>query len=78
MKVVNPSLSKNSVLINFFLTLKVQIIPTVEDGVFRTQINLFNTSTEIQKGAFPDAWNVFVQDLVRGKSNHKHTLKSLF
>jgi len=47
------------------LTLTVQLIPKVENGVFRTQINLLNTSTEIEEGAFPRAWNVFVQDLVQ-------------
>ncbi|KAI6175966.1 hypothetical protein M3Y97_00747800 [Aphelenchoides bicaudatus] len=65
LKVVNPTLAKNSVFISLYLTLKIQVIPKVENGVFRTQINLLNTSIEMEKGAFPSAWNVFVQDLVR-------------
>jgi hypothetical protein len=64
---VNPTLAKNSVFISLYLTLKIQLIPKVENGVFRTQINLLNTSIEMEQGAFPSAWNVFVQDLVRGE-----------
>jgi len=69
LKVVNPSRSKNSILISFYITLTIQVIPKVENGVFRTQVNLLNTSIEMEKGAFPKAWNIFVEDLVRGMVN---------
>ncbi|KAI6236545.1 hypothetical protein M3Y95_00169100 [Aphelenchoides besseyi] len=65
LKVVNPTSNIQSVFISFSsLNITVQVLPQIEDGTFRTQINLLNTSIKVGIGAFPSAWNVFIQDLV--------------
>lgn len=64
---VNPTSNTASVFISFYLTLTIQLTPEVEQGVFRTRLDLLSTDIRMEKGAFPSAWNVFVQDLVRGE-----------
>lgn len=54
--------------VSLYLTLTIQLIPEVGDGIFRTQVNLLSTDIRMEDGAFPSAWNEFVQDLVKGKS----------
>lgn len=62
----NPSQQKTAVFVSFQLTLSVQLIPKIEDGIFRTAVDLLETDIKMEKGAFPNGWNTFVQDLVKG------------
>lgn len=68
-KVVNPSRNVDAVFINFALTLHIRMAPQIENGVFRTQVDLLDTEIQMEEGAFPYGWNAFVQDLVKGISN---------
>lgn len=65
-KVVNPSRNVDAVFINFALTLHIRLAPKIDNGVFRTQVDLLDTEIQMEKGAFPYGWNFFVQDLVKG------------
>ncbi|CAD5219796.1 unnamed protein product [Bursaphelenchus okinawaensis] len=65
-KVVNPTTNTDSVFVSLYLTLTIQLMPEVNDGIFRTQVNLLSTDIRMEEGAFPSAWNEFVQDLVKG------------
>lgn len=64
--VINPSQQKTAVFVSFQLTLSVQLVPKIEDGIFRTAVDLLETDIKMEKGAFPNGWNTFVQDLVKG------------
>lgn len=66
MKVVNPLTNATSVFVSFYLTLNIQLSPKVENGVFKTQVDLLDTQIKMENGAFPSHWNAFVQDLVKG------------
>ncbi|KAE9556046.1 hypothetical protein FO519_000680 [Halicephalobus sp. NKZ332] len=66
LKVVNPIRNVTSVFVSFYLTLNIQLTPRIEDGIFKTQVDLLDTQIKMEKGAFPSSWNFFVQDLVKG------------
>ena len=66
MKVVNPVRNVTSVFVSFYLTLNIQLTPRIENGIFKTQVDLLDTQIKMEKGAFPSSWNFFVQDLVKG------------
>uniref|UniRef100_A0A914EDH1 Uncharacterized protein n=1 Tax=Acrobeloides nanus TaxID=290746 RepID=A0A914EDH1_9BILA len=66
LKVVNPSRNVTSVFVSFYLFLNVQLLPKIENGIFRTRVELLDTQIKMEKGAFPSSWNFFVQDLTRG------------
>jgi len=66
LKVVNPIRNVTSVFVSFYLTLNIQLTPRIENGIFKTQVDLLDTQIRMEKGAFPSSWNFFVQDLVKG------------
>uniref|UniRef100_A0AC34GPB1 Lipid-binding serum glycoprotein C-terminal domain-containing protein n=1 Tax=Panagrolaimus sp. ES5 TaxID=591445 RepID=A0AC34GPB1_9BILA len=66
LKVVNPVRNVTSVFVSFYLTLNIQLAPTIENGIFKTQVDLLDTQIKMERGAFPSSWNFFVQDLVKG------------
>uniref|UniRef100_A0AC34QJC0 Lipid-binding serum glycoprotein C-terminal domain-containing protein n=1 Tax=Panagrolaimus sp. JU765 TaxID=591449 RepID=A0AC34QJC0_9BILA len=65
LKVVNPVRNVTSVFVSFYLTLNIQLNPRIENGIFKTQVDLLETNITMEKGAFPSSWNFFVQDLVK-------------
>ncbi|KAI1704494.1 hypothetical protein Ddc_16136 [Ditylenchus destructor] len=66
LKVVNPSRNVDAVFVNFALSLAIQLTPSVENGIFRTHVDLLDTDIRMEEGAFPAGWRGFVQDLVKG------------
>uniref|UniRef100_A0A915D1E7 Uncharacterized protein n=1 Tax=Ditylenchus dipsaci TaxID=166011 RepID=A0A915D1E7_9BILA len=65
MKVVNPSRNIDAVFINFALTLSIRLTPQIENGIFRTEVDLLETDIRMEDGAFPNGWKGFLQDLVK-------------
>lgn len=53
-------------MVNFTLTLSIQLTPIIEKGTFRTQVNLLDTDIRMQEGPFPNAWISAIQDLTKG------------
>lgn len=63
---MNPSRNVDAVFVNFALTLHIRLLPKIQNGIFRTQVDLLDTEIRMEDGAFPPIWKTFVQDLVKG------------
>eukprot|EP00080_Pristionchus_pacificus_P018545 PDM78565.1 perm-5 [Pristionchus pacificus] len=66
LRVVNPDKNVTSVFVAFTLTINAEIRPSFDNGILRTLVQLQDTSIEMEKGAFPKNWALFMQDLMRG------------
>jgi hypothetical protein len=52
-------------MISFSLTLTIQLVPKVSDGIFRMEVNLLDATAKMEEGAFPTQWHHFAQKLVK-------------
>ncbi|GMT37374.1 hypothetical protein PFISCL1PPCAC_28671, partial [Pristionchus fissidentatus] len=66
LRVVNPDKNVTSVFVAFTLTINAEIRPSFDNGILRTLVQLQDTNIEMEKGAFPKNWALFMQDLMRG------------
>ncbi|VDM54780.1 unnamed protein product [Angiostrongylus costaricensis] len=66
LRVVNPNRNLTSVFVSFVLTIEAELRPAFDGGILRTLVQLLDTSIEMEAGAFPKTWGIFMQDLIRG------------
>ncbi|VDO61529.1 unnamed protein product [Haemonchus placei] len=66
LRVVNPDRNLTSVFVSFVLTIQAEMRPSFDGGVLRTLVQLLDTNIEMEVGAFPKSWGIFMQDLMRG------------
>uniref|UniRef100_A0A158P910 BPI2 domain-containing protein n=1 Tax=Angiostrongylus cantonensis TaxID=6313 RepID=A0A158P910_ANGCA len=66
LRVVNPNRNLTSVFVSFVLTIQAELRPAFDGGILRTLVQLLDTSIEMEAGAFPKTWGIFMQDLIRG------------
>lgn len=66
LRVVNPDRNLTSVFVSFVLTIQAEVRPSFDGGILRTLVQLLDTSIEMEVGAFPKSWGIFMQDLMRG------------
>uniref|UniRef100_A0A1I7XR28 BPI2 domain-containing protein n=1 Tax=Heterorhabditis bacteriophora TaxID=37862 RepID=A0A1I7XR28_HETBA len=66
LQVVNPDRNITSVFVAFILTIQAEVRPTFDGGTLRTLVQLLDTNIEMESGAFPKNWGLFMQDLMRG------------
>ncbi|KAK6049363.1 hypothetical protein COOONC_13132, partial [Cooperia oncophora] len=66
LRVVNPDRNLTSVFVSFVLTIQAEMRPSFDGGILRTLVQLLDTNIEMEVGAFPKSWGIFMQDLMRG------------
>ncbi|CAI4229557.1 unnamed protein product [Auanema sp. JU1783] len=66
LQVVNPQRNVTSVFVSFILTIVAEIRPSFDEGTLRTLVQLLDTNIQMEAGAFPKNWGLFMQDLMRG------------
>ncbi|CAJ0602426.1 unnamed protein product [Cylicocyclus nassatus] len=66
LRVVNPNRNLTSVFVSFVLTVQAEMRPSFDGGILRTLVQLLDTHIEMEVGAFPKTWGIFMQDLMRG------------
>ncbi|EYB95029.1 hypothetical protein Y032_0164g3523 [Ancylostoma ceylanicum] len=66
LRVVNPDRNLTSVFVSFVLTIQAELRPSFDGGILRTLVQLLDTSIQMEVGAFPKTWGLFMQDLMRG------------
>ncbi|KHJ90676.1 hypothetical protein OESDEN_09476 [Oesophagostomum dentatum] len=66
LRVVNPGRNLTSVFVSFILTIQAELRPSFDGGILRTLVQLLDTNIEMEVGAFPKTWGLFMQDLMRG------------
>ncbi|KAK6747269.1 hypothetical protein RB195_000463 [Necator americanus] len=66
LRVVNPDRNLTSVFVSFVLTIEAEMRPSFDGGILRTLVQLLDTNIEMEVGAFPKTWGLFMQDLMRG------------
>ncbi|PAV76555.1 hypothetical protein WR25_05645 [Diploscapter pachys] len=66
LQVINPIKNVSTVFVALVLTIQAELRPTFDNGALRTLVQLLDTNIEMQKGAFPKNWALFMGDLIRG------------
>ncbi|CAB3409617.1 unnamed protein product [Caenorhabditis bovis] len=66
LQVVNPHRNVTSVFVSLVLTIQAGLTPSFDNGTLRTGVELLDTKIAMKKGAFPKAWGLFMEDLIRG------------
>ncbi|KAK6036806.1 hypothetical protein COOONC_25689, partial [Cooperia oncophora] len=66
LRVVNPDRNLTSVFVSFVLTIQAEMRTVqFDEGILRTLVQLLDTNIEMEVGAFPKSWGIFMQDLMR-------------